>query len=193
MIGTSAYLKVGDYLSINSLLFALMLPSGNDAAWALAEYFGSRISPNSVKPVKHFILEMNKIAKELHLPSSSFANPHGLMQKKNLSTARDIAKVTCFAMKNKKFREIVDTRQFTSEVLGQDGVTRFMTWENTNKLLGNSFCGVKTGITDAAGPCLSVCSRGNCPTVVVLLNSRSMEDRWVEARRLIDWVNGKSY
>lgn len=193
MIGTSACLRIGDYLSLNSLLYALMLPSGNDAAWALAEYFGTKICPNSVKPVKHFVLEMNKLMKELHLSSSHFSNPHGLMQKNNLSTARDVAKITCFAMKNKRFRDIVDTKVFTAEVVGQDGLTRFVTWENTNKLLGNSFCGVKTGITDAAGPCLSVCSRGPSPIVIVLLNSRSMEDRWVEARKLLDCVNGRSY
>jgi len=170
-----------------------MLPSGNDVAWALAEFFGSKISPNSVKPVKHFVHEMNKLISELHLVGSSFANPHGLMFKRNLSCARDVAKLVCFAMKNKKFRDIVDTKFFTAEIVGQDGVTRFQVWENTNKLLGNSFCGVKTGITDAAGPCLAVCSRTSNPIVVVLLNSRTMEDRWIESKKLIDWVNGRSY
>lgn len=193
MIGTSASLKVGDYLSLNNLLYGLMLPSGNDAAWALAEYFGSKISPNSVKPVKYFILEMNKLTRELRLELSNFANPSGLMYKRNLSCARDIAKLTSYAMKNKKFREIVDTKLHTAEIIGQDGVTRFQVWENTNKLLGNSFCGVKTGITDAAGPCLAVCSRTASPIIVVLLNSRSMEDRWIEAKKLLDWVNGRSY
>ena len=193
VIGTTAGLKTGDRLSIKSLLYALMLPSGNDAAWALAEFFGFKLSPSSIKPVKHFTAEMNKTAREINLAGTNFANPHGLMYKKNVSCARDVAKAACYALKDEDFKEIVDTKVYTGEIIGLNGVIRFQTWENTNKLLGNGFSGVKTGVTDNAGPCLCVCLKKSNPIVIVLLNSRTMDDRWIEARRLADWVNGRYY
>ena len=193
LAGTTAFLKVGDKITIKNLLYGLMLPSGNDAAWALAEYFGIKLCPSSIKPVKHFTAEMNKMARELNLNSTNFENPHGLMYKKNLSNARDVAKLACHSLKDEIFKEIVNTRNFTAEIKGQDGLIRFQSWENTNKLLGNGFNGVKTGITDNAGPCLCVTIRETNPIVIVLLNSRSMDDRWIEARRLADWVNCRYY
>ena len=191
--GTSAGLQLGERLSIRALLHGLMLPSGNDAAWVLAEFFGMKISPSSVKPVKHFTAEMNKTARDMSLLSTNFENPHGLMYKKNLSNARDVAKLACIAMKDEVFRMVVDTKKFTAEIKGKDGVNRLQVWENTNKLLGYGFNGVKTGITDGAGPCLCVSVRKQNPIIIVILNSRSMDDRWTEARKLTDWVNGRYY
>jgi D-alanyl-D-alanine carboxypeptidase len=193
MIGTTAFLRPGDKITIRNLLYALMLPSGNDAAWALAEHFGIKLSPSSIKPVRHFVAEMNKRAREMNLILTNFENPHGLMYKKNISCARDVAKMASCGLKDEDFRSIVDTKSYTAEILGQDGVIRFQNWENTNKLLGTGFCGVKTGITDNAGPCLCVAVRKSNPIVIVLLNSRSMEDRWVEAKKLSDWASSRYY
>lgn len=187
--GTTANLRSGDRLSIKDLLYGLMLPSGNDAAWVLAEYFGTKFSPNSVKPVKHFTAEMNRLGRDLNLIATNFENPHGLMYKKNLSNARDIAKIACYALRDEIFKMVVDTKRYVAEIKGADGVFRKEVWENTNKLLGNGFCGVKTGVTDGAGPCLCVTIRKQNPIVIVLLNSRSMDDRWVEARRLSEWMS----
>jgi D-alanyl-D-alanine carboxypeptidase len=191
MIGTSAGLRSCDRLTVRDLLFALMLPSGNDAAWALAEFFGMQLAPSSIKPVKHFTAEMNKTARELNLDGTYFANPHGLMYKKNVSCARDVAKTACYALKDEVFRNIVDTKKHIAEVKGSDGMIRFLTWENTNKLLGHGFNGVKTGVTDNAGPCLCVSFKKLSTIVLVLLNSRTMDDRWIEAKRLAEWVSGR--
>lgn len=193
MIGTSAELQPNDELTIKSLLYGLMLPSGNDAAWALAEFFGSKIAPQSRKPVKRFIGEMNKTGREIGLISTHFANPHGLVYKKNLSSARDVAKLACYAMKNEIFKSIVATRVYVAEIRNLDGNVRLQNWENTNKLLGKGFDGVKTGITNAAGPCLCVSSSKEPNVLIVLLNSKSMEDRWVEAKKLHEWASLKYF
>ena len=124
--GTSAELKTGDEVTIQSLFYGLMLPSGNDAAWALAEYFGLKLAPFSNKPVTRFISEMNKTAREIGLLSTHFANPHGLMIKKNLSTAKDVGKLACFALKNETFREIVNTRVYVAEIKDQYGNLRLV-------------------------------------------------------------------
>jgi serine-type D-Ala-D-Ala carboxypeptidase (penicillin-binding protein 5/6) len=191
--GTSAELKNGDEISIKSLLYGLMLPSGNDAAWALAEFFGSKISPSSSKPAKRFVSEMNKTARELDLHSTHFGNPHGLIHNRNLSTARDVGKLACYCLKDQIFREIVNTKSYTAEIKGQDGFLRFQSWENTNKLLGKGFDGVKTGITPNAGPCLCVSLNTDIQIVIVLLNSKTMEDRWIEAKKLADWAAVKFF
>jgi D-alanyl-D-alanine carboxypeptidase len=185
--GTSADLKSGDQLSIFDLLFALMLPSGNDAAWTLAEHFGRLLYPSSSKPVKGFISEMNKNARIMGLAITYFANPHGLIYKKNVSCARDVCKLSSLAMKNHTFRKIVATKAYSAEILGIEGKRRVF-WENTNKLLYKGFDGIKTGVTDNAGPCLTVAFRGCMFVVVTLLNSRSMEARWEEAQMIVSWI-----
>lgn len=189
--GTSAELMPGDQITIKDLLFGLMLPSGNDAAIALAEFFGTILSQSSGKPVRRFIMEMNKSAKEIGMPHTHFANPHGLMHKKNLATARDIARLACYAMKDKDFRDIVNSKSYLAEVKGKDGFLRFLHWKNTNKLLGKGFDGVKTGVTLTAGPCLCVSSHKEISLVIVLLNSKTMEDRWIDAKKIFNWAVNK--
>mmetsp|Transcript_32033 Transcript_32033/g.31743 ORF Transcript_32033/g.31743 Transcript_32033/m.31743 type:complete len:173 (+) Transcript_32033:281-799(+) len=116
MIGTSAELRGGDEITVKDILHGLMLPSGNDAAWALAEFFGSFLNPNSSKPVSHFLSEMNKTARELGLDNTSYGNPHGLIYKRNLSTARDVCKLASVAMKDEIFRGIVGTKMYTADI-----------------------------------------------------------------------------
>lgn len=184
--GTSADLREGDEVSVHDLLFGLMLPSGNDAAWTLAEYFGKSLYPTSVKPVKAFISEMNRNARFMGLSITYFANPHGLIYKKNVSCARDVCKLSSTAMKNPIFRKIVSTKAHTVQI--QSSPRRQVIWENTNKLLYKGFEGIKTGITDNAGPCLTVAYRGHIYVIITLLNSRSMEARWEEAQTILSWI-----
>ena len=181
--GTSAGLAEGDLITVKDLLYALMLPSGNDAAWALAEYFGGRLGGGAA--VSNFLNEMNYNAKKLGLCHTSFGNPHGLTLKRNLSTAREVCKLATAAMKNLNFQKIVRTKIHKACVQGSDEKVVVRTWENTNKLLEDGWSGIKTGITNKAGPCL--CSSFD-KIVIVLLNSRTMEDRWVEARTLASLV-----
>jgi len=102
-VGTTACLKEGWTLSVYDLLHGLMLPSGNDAAIALAENFGAylnilkerrKLKPGIIEtgdPVSEFVSEMNALAKRMHLKASRFSNPHGLADRSNKSTATDMA------------------------------------------------------------------------------------------------------
>lgn len=185
--GTSAELKENDQLCVLDLLYGLMLPSGNDAAWALAEHFGKLVAITTSKPVKIFVSEMNRLSRLLNLSMTYFANPHGLIYKKNVSCARDISKLSSIAMKNHFFKKIVNTKSHNAEILNS-GQSRKTIWENTNKLLTKGFEGIKTGVTDNAGPCLSAAFRGYVFIIITLLNSRSMEARWEEAQTIKTWI-----
>ena len=207
-IGTSANLKTGDVVRIWDLLFGLMLPSGNDAATALAEHFGAEIymrsehyqarcnidasyaSKEISNPAKYFIKFMNETAKDLGLLHTYYANPHGLMNPNNYSTAADQAKLTYLLLKQNYVKDIVNTRSHTCKIEQANGHIRVATWENTNKLLGREgWNGVKTGITNAAGPCLSAYYKYRDNNyIVILLCSISMEIRWIEAPKLVDYA-----
>ena len=186
--GTSAELKEGDSIAVLDLLYGLMLPSGNDAAWALAEHFGAALNPNSSKPVKDFLYEMNKYSRNLGLYTTYFANPHGLIYKKNVSSARDVCKLCSFAMKDPIFKKIVSTKVHYAEVNSELEGSRKVYWENTNKLLSRGFEGIKTGVTDNAGPCLATGIRGHMYIIIILLNAKSMEARWEEAQAIANWI-----
>jgi len=186
--GTSAKLQSGDCIKFIDLLFGLMLPSGNDAAWALAEFFGLLLNPKTLKPASCFIAEMNNLARELDLIYTTYNNPHGLTFKKNVSAAKDVCKLAGTAMQNQDFCRIVNTPKYSAEIKGTEGV-REQVWENTNKMLGRGFKGVKTGVTSRAGPCLCVASQRNSKDLVItILGSRSMDARWAEVRKLADWA-----
>jgi D-alanyl-D-alanine carboxypeptidase len=208
MIGTSARLKYGDVLTIWDLMHGLMLPSGNDAAFTLAESFGTYIYLQSSEyklkvkenpeyanvkvknPVKYFLDLMNQTADELDLTCTNYANPHGLINQHSHSTASDQAKLAYQCMKIEMIREIVNKKTYSCEIEQVDQSTRIATWENTNKLLGREgWNGVKTGVTNAAGPCFAGhYKKGEDAYIVVLLCSSSMDIRWVECPRLVSWI-----
>lgn len=188
-IGTTANLKTKDKIRLCDLMYGLMLPSGNDAATALAEYFGRTLPGNH--PLANFIAEMNRAAKHLGLLNTVYCNPHGLMQKRNLSSARDTCKLASVAMGKNQFRKIVNTQQYSATIISENGTERVVHWANTNKLLSLGFDGVKTGVTVNAGPCLCI-SKGTengHRIVVTILNCKSMDARWGEVRKLTDWGN----
>lgn len=189
VIGTSARLRAGDELRVIDLLHGLMLPSGNDAAVALGEVFGKVLLPNTSKPLKGFIGEMNRVATELGLTSTYFRNPHGLMIRRNFSTALDVCKVAAAALRIPDFRQIVNTTSYITSIKSLDGEIREVTWENTNQLLTKGFEGVKTGITNSAGPCLCASiRRKDSHLVITVLNSKSMNHRWIEVPKLAEWA-----
>ena len=134
--GSSMYLKEGEVLTVQELLYGLMLHSGNDAAVALAIYCGGT--------VEGFVEQMNDKARMLGLTGTHFANPNGLDHPEHYSTARDLAVLAAYAMENPIFAKTVSTKTLT---IGQRSL------KNHNKLLWmvDGADGVKTGFTKAAG------------------------------------------
>jgi len=144
--GSSMYLKEGETLTLETLLYGLMLCSGNDAAVAIAEHIsGSE---------EAFAERMNQTAVELGMMNSSFANPNGLDHEKHYSTARDMSVLARAAMENRTLARIVSTKSVTMS-------GRTMT--NHNKLLSymENCIGLKTGYTKAAGRTLVSCAEQN--------------------------------
>lgn len=183
--GTKAGLSAKDNLKIIDLLYALMLPSGNDAALALAEAIGSSCFG---KEVEYFVHCMNIMGQRLGLRNTRFCNPHGMSTSKNMSTAADLACLAAYAMKNRLFKKIVSSLSYSCGVLNGTFYRR-IDWMNTNRLLTQGFSGIKTGFTPAAGPCLCCSiSEGNCSVVIVILKSRYRHLRWSEALKLWSWA-----
>lgn len=166
--GSSMYLKEGEVLTIQELLYGLMLQSGNDAAVALAIYCGGT--------VEGFAELMNDKAKRLEMHDSHFVNPHGLDNPGHYSTAADLARLASFAMKNPIFKQTVSTKT----VRVGDRYLR-----NHNKLLWQfeSADGVKTGFTKAAGRILvSSAQQHGRRLVAVTINA---PDDWNDHKKLL--------
>jgi D-alanyl-D-alanine carboxypeptidase (penicillin-binding protein 5/6) len=178
--GSSAGLVVGDTLPLKAMLYALLLPSGDDAAYAIADELGGTR--------EGFVQRMNLFAYRLHLFQTHYNNPDGLTLDDNLqhyTTARDLATLTQYAMHLPLFAQIVQLQHYTFHTTKQN-----YTWDNTNKLLTtyNGMTGVKTGHTDAAGYCLVfAATRKNHHLIGVLLNSPSELQRNKDVSTLLDW------
>jgi len=187
--GTTAGLAFKDQLRLIDLFFALMLPSGNDAAIALSEYFGKLIQPHQEEEEgsdkAKFINKMNEKAQSLGMKDTHFTNPHGMSTSVNVSTAYDLAILCEHALKIPLFKEVVSCAEYSCEVVARKKGVRKVVWKNTNKMLGKGFYGVKTGFTPVAGPCLS-CAIGNF--VMVLLGCESRHDRWKDSLELFEFV-----
>ena len=159
--GSSVYLKEGDNYSTEELLYGLMLRSGNDAATALAIKTAGSINKFSKK--------MNETAEKAGALNTNFKNPHGLPCKDHYTTARDLSYITCYALHNNKFKEIVSTKYYQER-----------NWANKNKMLKlyPFSIGVKTGYTKEAGRCLvSAAKKEDMTLVCTVLSSRDMYNR----------------
>jgi D-alanyl-D-alanine carboxypeptidase (penicillin-binding protein 5/6) len=195
--GSSAQLRAGECLPVRELLYALLLPSGNDASVALAEHFGSRLESEgngeAADPLARFVTEMNSTAKNLGLTETNYLNPHGLSEDGHRSSARDLTKLAWTAMQNPLFRDYVQTRQHACTVTGAGGYRRNVLWKNTNELLRtDGYNGIKTGTTGDAGACLvSQGRRGDDELLVVILGAASTESRYADTRNLFRWAWGQ--
>ena len=143
-----AGLKTGDMLTLETLLYGLMLPSGNDSAVAIAEHIsGSE---------EEFVELMNKEAKMLGATNSNFVNPHGYHDKNHYTTAYDLYLIFNECVKNETFLEIVSSTQHTTNITQKNGTYRTVTWKQTNQYVngtrevpqGVKVIGGKTGTTD---------------------------------------------
>lgn len=140
--GSSMYLRPGEKLTLETLLYGLLLSSGNDAALAVTECMGGAVP---------FVARMNEKAAELGMENTHFANPNGLDDEAHYSTAEDMAKLAAAAMDDPVLRRVASTR--TARIGGR-------TLTNHNKLLSRveGCVGLKTGYTKAAGRTLVSCA-----------------------------------
>jgi D-alanyl-D-alanine carboxypeptidase (penicillin-binding protein 5/6) len=190
-IGSSATVRAGESIRLKDALYGLMLPSGNDASVALAEWYGLRkgAAERKLDPLKLFIDAMNEQATELKMNHSTFRNTHGLTHPEHKSSCADLITLARELMKFPLVMEIVQTRQYSCTVKGQEGYTRRLSWTNTNQLLDRKgYLGFKTGTTDAAGACLVSLSRmEDNETIVVVLGSSGSAARYSDSRNLHRW------
>lgn len=174
--GSSIYLQAGEHLTLEELLYAVMLESANDAAAAVACLVGGSIGG--------FADMMNEKAAALGLQDTHFTNPHGLDDEAHYTTALDLAKLTVYALQNPAFADIVSTRQKTIPLHDGEG-TRVLL--NHNRLLRqyDDVIGVKTGYTRHSGRCLvSAAEKDGVRLVAVTLNA---PDDWQDHRAMLDY------
>lgn len=211
---STAGLQAGDVIDLEQAIMALMIPSGNDAAIAIAESLGSQIidshraeigeleKPDGTPigfddgdaPLYAFVWKMNDLAAELGCTDTVFENPHGLdndaFQGNLHSTAEEVSKIASTAMQLETFRDIVRMHSATLEV-ERGGQKVPVEIESTDLLLGNyeGACGIKTGYTKAAGSCFAgACERDGRYLYAIVLDSSSDIQRFNDAEALFDWV-----
>lgn len=185
--GSSAQLVVGDQIRLKDLLYGLMLPSGDDAAIAIADAVGGTTSK--------FVQTMNLYARQLHLTQTHFINPDGLTymtpqgqpDSNQSTTAADLAHLARAAMANPFFAQLVELQHF---VLPASAVHHAYTWDSIDTLLSSypGATGIKTGFTAEAGYCLVFAAiTGGHHLIGVLLHEPDADQRFVDARTLLDW------
>lgn len=174
--------KIGFYegqkVKLEDLLYAMLLPSANDAAIAIAQnYPGGETA---------FVNKMNEFAKLFYLHNTHFGDTAGLLDDKGYTTPLDLARLTSIALKNKIFAQIVETKN--KEITDADGKNSY-SLHNLNKLLGiDGVKGVKTGYTDEAGQVLvtSKIEAGHTIIAVVMASS----DRFSDTKELLSLISG---
>lgn len=175
--GSSMGLTNGEKITVENLLYGMLLNSGNDAAYTLAKNYPAGVSG--------FIREMNKKAKELGLSNTSFSDPAGLDDDDNFTTGLDLAKLSTSAIANPNFSRIVATREKT--VFDTTGRMRH-DLQNLNKLLWEvpAVSGIKTGSTERArGVLVALVKQQERTLLIIVFKS---DDRFADTKILIDWI-----
>ena len=175
--GTQMGLASGDQVTVETLLYGMLMASGNDAAYVLAT--------SCADSYEGFINLMNDRARSLEMANTHFDNPAGFDSDYNFSTAADLAKLAKDAVANPLISKIVATK--TIVLTDVSGIKTYYV-ENINKLLGevDGVIGVKTGHTEAAGEILlTKATRGGNTIIVVVLDST---DRFEDSKKLIEWA-----
>lgn len=172
--GSSIYLYAGEKMTMEDLLYAMLLESANDAAAAIAIAVGGSIDG--------FCEMMNECAEEIGLTDTHFKNPHGLYDEEHYTTARELAIIAAEALSDPVVRKIVSTQKHTITPI--EGNTRVL--YNHNKMLSryDGAIGVKTGFTKKSGRCLvSAAERDGLTLIAVTLNA---SDDWNDHTKLLD-------
>ncbi|NLA14784.1 MAG: D-alanyl-D-alanine carboxypeptidase [Tissierellia bacterium] len=182
--GSHIALEPGEILTLKDLLYALMLPSANDAASVIAKHYGGSL--------ENFVKMMNQKAKELGAYNTNFTNPHGLHDTNHYSTAADLALITKYTMENDTFRKIVSTTKYEIQTTNKKDEPRYFT--TLNKLIYNTSynqiyvdgayispyyeyaTGAKTGYTPQAGNCLvATAKKDGTELIAVTMKGISLE------------------
>jgi serine-type D-Ala-D-Ala carboxypeptidase (penicillin-binding protein 5/6) len=174
-LGQNAGLKPGEQMTVEQLLYAMLIQSANDAAEILAENFpGGRVA---------FIQKMNDQAVLMHLTHTHFVNPTGLDEDGHYSSAADLSRLAQVVLNHPLLAKIVSTE---NAVVATNTTPHVLT--NVNQLLGKvpGVLGVKTGFTDLAGQTLvTYVNRDQHPVIITILGST---DRFTDTQSLINWV-----
>lgn len=176
--GSTLGISANSTMTMECLLYGLLLRSGNDCAVAIAEHIG--------KDVEGFAVLMNNKADEIGLTNSHFVTPHGLDSDEHYTTAYDMAILTEYALQNEVFCNFVNTKQIDIMV---GNYSRHL--NNTHELLGNvsGVYGVKTGFTGNAGRCLiTAVKRDNLDIIIVVLGADTKKIRTEDTQKLINYI-----
>lgn len=176
IIGSKMYLVSGEKITVENLLYGLLLNSGNDAAYTLAQNYPGGL--------EEFINKMNQTAKELKLSNTHFVDPAGIDDEGNYTTALDLSNLAKTALQNPVFAKIVATQEKT--VFDTTGGLKHEL-KNLNKLLWDvpGVAGVKTGFTEKAGGVLVTLLKNQRQFLFVVFRS---DDRFTDTKNLIDWT-----
>ena len=185
---SKADLVSGDTISVRDLLYALLIPSGNDAANVIAENFDGGVD--------NFVILMNNEAEKLGALSTHFANPHGLDSEYHYSTAYDMYLIMAEVCKYPLFREIASMNSYTTKILQSDETYREATWNSTNyfitkeMMIANNIelIAGKTGNTSNAGNCLILLSKNktsNIEYISVVLNATNKRNVYYNSNSLM--------
>lgn len=181
--GSSAGFKAGEIVTLEDVLYGILLSSGNDAANTLAYYWGNR-------SIEQFMEQVNQMAQSLGCLNTSFENPHGLHHPQHVSSAYDLALLASYGLKNPLFAKIVSSKSY---VKAQTNKQPQVTFLQTNRLLlsGPQFCeyasGVKTGYHKRAQHCfVGSGENGDRKIVVVLLHCPDRKNMFSLAKKLLE-------
>lgn len=191
----TANLQVGEELTIEQLLYVLMVGSSNDAAIVLAEHISGS--------VEEFSKLMNEKAKEIGCTSTNFVNPNGAHDENHYSTARDLALISKYAMQNETFRTLVKTTSYKLPVTNKyENEDRLFTTTNSLLIVNNNdradnyyykyATGIKTGFTTPAGNCLiASANKGDLELLTVVLgagqNKQGLSERYIDTINLFEY------
>lgn len=186
---SNAQLRAGDWITVRDLLAGLMLPSGGDAANALARVAGSQLGPTiGQSPMSRFVEEMNRVAEDLGMTGSNFVNPDGPDVPQQFSTARDLAIAGAAVLDDDLLALIVGTSGWTITVNGPNA--RTFTVNNTNELIGIARVhGIKTGTTGQAGESVVLATRRNGNQIITVVMGSTQ--RYADTLTLLQYLDDR--
>ncbi len=167
----------GEQITVENLLYGILVHSANDAAYALAEHYPGGIVA--------FVAQMNKKANQLHLDNTHFTNPIGFDEEGHYTTPRDLARLSLIGHQNSTLRKVASLTQIT---VSDIAFLHFHPLKNVNELIGKipGVSGLKTGWTAMAGQSLVTTAKQNDREILIII--LKSEDRFGETEKILQWV-----